>query len=251
MGHPQKSVAKVSPSSMKPTISILVPAAGCGSRAATGGNKILAPLGNEPLLYHTLRALTNNQAFPEETQALELIIAARRDEFELIQPVFSILNSQLSIRLVEGGTSRQESVFNAAKAASGDFLLVHDAARPLVSPSLIKRVIEAALQSGAALAALPCPDTVKQAKDGFVAATLDRSVLWLAQTPQVFRRELFLKALEKAVRDGFEGTDCASLVENLGHRVELVSGEARNFKVTYPNDLERAETILRAETLAS
>lgn len=235
---------------MKPTISILVPAAGCGSRAATNGNKILAPLGNEPLLRHTLRALTNKQAFPEETQPVELILAARRDEFELIQPVFSTLNSQFSTQLVEGGATRQASVFAAAQAAHGDFLLVHDAARPLVSSSLIKRVIEAALQNDAALAALPCPDTVKQADNGFVIATLNRSVLWLAQTPQVFRRGLFMKALEKAMSDGFDGTDCASLVENLGHRVELIKGEARNFKVTYPDDLERAETMLRAETLS-
>ena len=236
---------------MKATISILVPAAGCGSRAATSGNKILAPLCDQPLLRHTLRALTQTAAFPPETQLVETILAARRDEFDLIQPILKQLttqNSKLKTQIVEGGITRQASVFNAAQAASGDLLMVHDAARPLVSCALIKRVIEAALQNGAALAALPCPDTVKQADNGFVAATLDRSVLWLAQTPQIFRRELFLEALEKAARDGFEGTDCASLVEYLGQRVQLVPGEARNFKVTYPDDLERAAMILKAET---
>ncbi|HEY0074797.1 MAG TPA: 2-C-methyl-D-erythritol 4-phosphate cytidylyltransferase [Abditibacteriaceae bacterium] len=235
------------------TISILVPAAGCGSRAETSGNKILAPLCGEPLLWHTLRALTNLPAFPAETQPLELILATRREEWELIQPILSKLNIQNStfkIQLVVGGTTRQDSVFAAAQAARGDFLLVHDAARPLVSPLLIKRVIKAALQNGAALAALPCPDTVKQAKDGFVELTLDRSVLWLAQTPQVFRRALLLDALENAAHTGFEGTDCASLLEHLGHPVQLVPGEARNFKVTYPDDLERAETMLKAETLS-
>ena len=238
---------------MKTTISILVPAAGCGSRAATNGNKILAPLNAKPLLWHTLRALTNQEAFPAETEAIELILAARCEEFELIQPTiqqFSILNSQFSIQLVEGGATRQDSVFKAAQAAAGDLLMVHDAARPLVSCALIKRVLEAALQNGAALAAVPCPDTVKQADNGFVAATLDRSILWLAQTPQVFRRELLLEAFENAKITHFEGTDCDSLIEHLGQRVQLVAGEARNFKVTYPDDLERAEMILKAETSA-
>ena len=230
-------------------ISILVPAAGCGSRAATNGNKILAPLCDKPLLWHTLRALTNTEAFPEGTQPLELLIAARRDEFELIQPIIEKHSAFLTPHLVEGGATRQESVFNAARVARGDLIMVHDAARPMVSPQLTRRVIEAALQSGAALAALPCPDTVKQAAEsGCVAATLDRSVLWLAQTPQIFRRALFLDALEKAAQDNFNGTDCASLVEHFGHPVQLVPGEARNFKVTYPDDLERAAALLQTAT---
>ncbi len=234
------------------TISILVPAAGCGSRAATIGNKILAPLGEKPLLWHTLRALINPEAFPENTRAIELLIAARRDEFDLIQPIIEQITPHSAFgipHLIEGGATRQESVFNAAHIARGDYFMVHDAARPLVSPTLIRRVIEAAQQSGAALAALPCPDTVKQATENqCVAATLDRSVLWLAQTPQIFRRELFLEALGNAEKTNFNGTDCASLVEHLGHPVQLVAGEARNFKVTYPDDLERATALLQTAT---
>lgn len=233
------------------TISILVPAAGCGSRAATSGNKILASLHEKPLLWHTLRALTRIEAFPENTRPLELLIAARRDEFALIEPIINQLKAQnikLKTALVEGGATRQDSVFNATRAARGDMVMVHDAARPLVSAPLIKRVIEAALQRGAALAALPCPDTVKQGENGLVRATLDRSVLWLAQTPQIFRRELFLEALKNAAATDFSGTDCASLVEHLGHPVQLVPGEAGNFKVTYPDDLERAAALLATAT---
>ena len=240
---------------MKTTISIVVPAAGCGSRAVTSGNKILAPLHGKPLLWHTLRALVNSAAFPENNQLIELFIAARRDEFELIHPILHHLiprPSSLIPRLVEGGATRQESVFNAAQVARGDLILVHDAARPLVSPPLIKRVIEAAQQNGAALAALPCADTVKQATENrCVAATLDRSLLWLAQTPQIFRRELFLQALKNAAQNNFNGTDCASLVEHFGHEVQLVAGEARNFKVTYPDDLERAAALIALATSAS
>ena len=230
------------------TISILVPAAGCGSRAGTSGNKILAELCGHPLLWHTLRALTAPAAYANGTRPAQLIIAAQRNEFPLIQPLLDELfaASPFSALQVEGGATRQESVYNAARAADGDLLMVHDAARPFASPSLLRRVIEAAQECGAALAALPCPDTVKRAApDGSVAATLDRSALWLAQTPQIFRREILLAANALAVAEGFAGTDCASLVERLpGQRVRLVPGEACNFKVTYPGDLERAAALL-------
>lgn len=259
------------------TVSLIVPAAGCGSRAGTNGNKILAPLGGQPLLFHTLGALLAPSAYEPDFAPLELILAARRDEFALIQPILDQLKNPYRMKtlLVEGGATRQESVHNAIRATRGDLLLVHDAARPLVSPVLIKRTLQAARQGDAALAALPCPDTVKQAtyiddingsannsvnnsldrkSNGSattkmapiatVTATLDRSTLWLAQTPQIFRRTLLLEAFDAAAREGFSGTDCASLVEHLGHSVQLVPGEARNFKVTYPDDLERAAALL-------
>ena len=139
------------------------------------------------------------QRFLKARNFLSFLIAARRDEFGLIQPIIeqdiprSILpkGHPRIPRLVEGGATRQNRFLNAARVARGDLIMVHDAARPMVSPQLIRRVIEAALQSGAALAALPCPDTVKQAaENGCVAATLDRSVLWLAQTPADFSTRL-------------------------------------------------------------
>jgi 2-C-methyl-D-erythritol 4-phosphate cytidylyltransferase len=136
-------------------------------------------------------------------------------------------------------------VHNAARVARGDLLLVHDAARPLVPAIVIADTIATAQKNGAALAALPCPDTVKRADEsGNVAATLDRTVLWLAQTPQIFRREILLAAFEDAEQAGFVGTDCASLVERLGHKVSLVKSASCNFKVTYPDDLERAAALL-------
>ncbi len=194
----------------------------------------------------------------------ELIIAARADEFDLIRPVLSSLPHHPTTSpplLVEGGATRQQSVANAARAASGDFLLVHDAARPLVSPSLIARVCQAALTDGAAIAAIPCPDTVKVASRGdgktVIERTLDRQALWLAQTPQVFRRDIFIEALAQAESEAFEGTDCASLVEHLRgadgrplQPVTIVEGEACNFKVTYPADLERAASLITAITAA-
>src|SRR5204862_4173066 len=121
---------------MSVTVSIVIPAAGCGSRAGTTGNKILAPLAGRPLLWWTLRALIAPEAFPSGTRPVELILAARRAEFPLIQPILDDLFTPsplhpLTASLVEGGATRQESVFNAARAAHGDLLSVHDAARPL------------------------------------------------------------------------------------------------------------------------
>jgi len=252
------------------TISALVPAAGCGARANTKGNKVLAVLHGQPLLWWTLRALTDPAGIPSDAKLTEVIIAARGDELALIRPIVSALPDHPqphsattlhtpAIHLVEGGASRRQSAANAARAATGDFLLVHDAARPLLSPPLMARVCRAALDDGAAIAAVPCTDTVKQISpheskhEGKVVIerTLDRRTLWLAQTPQVFHRAILAAALARAEADAFDGTDCASLVERLVgsagqplHPVTIVEGEARNFKVTYPPDFERAAALL-------
>lgn len=269
------------------TISMVVPAAGCGVRAGLSGNKILAPLGGRPLLWWTLRALLLSARQPAEPSAqlqaaqyLEIVIAARRDEWDDIRTVLSLLDHDLScplqimeggcninpaqqrrgdlpIRLVEGGETRQQSVGNAVRHAPGDFVLVHDAARPLLAGDLIARTVQAALRDGAAIAALPVADTVKlvtaASKVGpfVVNETLKRETIWLAQTPQVFRRAILQHALERAEADSFVGTDCASLVERLRdengaalHSVTVVPGEERNFKVTYAADLQRAAALL-------
>lgn len=257
------------------TITAVVPAAGCGARAGLSGNKILAPLGGRPLLWWTLRTLL------QAGQCAEIVIAARRDEWDDIRTVLSRLDHDLSqplqvieggyhvnpaqrqrsdfpVRLIEGGGTRQQSVHNAVRAAAGDFVLVHDAARPLLSSDLIARVVQAALRDGAAIAALPVSDTVKSvaektSKNGRIVVneTLKRETIWLAQTPQVFRRAVLQEALERAESDGFSGTDCASLVERLLdesgaalHPVTVVAGEERNFKVTYAADLQRAAALL-------
>ena len=216
---------------------MVVPAAGCGARAALNGNKILAPLLDRPLLSWTLAALL--KARPNE-----IIIACRNEERAAIQNAIE-LAGQSNIVLVEGGATRQDSVLSAVRAAQSEWIVVHDAARPCVSLELIEATLAVAKESGAAIAALPVSDTVKRAgADGFIAQTLDRNEIWLAQTPQVFGREAFLAALESARSEGWQGTDCASIMERAGHRVSLVRGDAENLKVTYAADLERAAAIL-------
>ncbi|HEX8834696.1 MAG TPA: IspD/TarI family cytidylyltransferase [Abditibacteriaceae bacterium] len=242
-------------------ISLVVPAAGCGARANLNGNKILAPLLGKPLLWHTLRGLTELFVSPKynrisNTSTVEVLIAARRDEWETVQSVWNDLALPLPFRLVEGGATRQDSVRSAVEAARGKYVAVHDAARPAVTAELFERVFEAAQRCGAAIPALPVSDTVKQARAGStdetsIAQTLARETIFLAQTPQIFRRAILLEAFESAARNGFVGTDCSSLVERLTsldgtpkYAVALARGDERNLKVTYAADIERAAAYL-------
>jgi 2-C-methyl-D-erythritol 4-phosphate cytidylyltransferase/2-C-methyl-D-erythritol 2,4-cyclodiphosphate synthase len=155
-------------------------------------------------------------------------------------------------RAVAGGAARADSVRNGLAAAEGAaVVLVHDAARPFATPDLAARVAEAAARDGAALAAVPVTDTVKRAAAGpsgapRVAATLDRSTLWLAQTPQGFRRDLLLSAYVAAGAGASTATDECALVEAVGAPVTLVPGEPGNFKITGAEDVERARAALEA-----
>ena len=175
------------------------------------------------------------RGLPPRSRPLQFLESADQTRDENAMPIV----------LVEGGATRQDSVWNAVRATKSEWVLVHDAARPCPSRALIESVRDAATATSAAIAALPVSDTVKRAApDGSIAQTLNRDQIWLAQTPQVFRRELFLAALESAAREGWQGTDCASIMERAGHQIMLVPGEAENLKVTYAADLERAAAIL-------
>ena len=227
------------------TISVIVPAAGCGARAALNGNKILAPLLEEKsVLFWTLSALCDVDYGAE---LLEIIVVARADEFEAISQVRAQLETSKPFFLVEGGTTRQDSVFEGIQKAQGDLVLVHDAARPCVAEKVIRPTVAKAQETGGAIAALPVSDTVKRADSAQnIAQTLNRSEIWLAQTPQVFRRDLLVGAFQRARNDGFQGTDCASIMEHARHDVALVKGDINNLKITYAADLERAAAILKA-----
>jgi 2-C-methyl-D-erythritol 4-phosphate cytidylyltransferase len=152
---------------------------------------------------------------------------------------------------VSGGETRQDSVACGIRALArvvenAEWVLVHDAARCLVLPEDAEAVLACARETGAAIPVVPVADTVKEVEGERVVRTLDRSRLVATQTPQAFRVSLLREALEKAERDGFLGTDCASLVERLGVAVRTTPGRPENYKVTGPSDLERAVDVLRA-----
>jgi len=239
---------------------VIIPAAGLGTRMApmpvgTKGEQKKAPpskqfteLGGTPILIHTLRKFAAVDAVSEIWIALrESEIAGFRSRLE--SEANDVLKKK--VELVVGGEHRQQSVenaLNAVAAAADDIVLVHDAVRPLVSREIIQEVIDAAEKYGAAIAALPAVDTVKQVErtaDGaLIKATIPRAGIVMAQTPQGFRYGVIKKAFDEASADGFLGTDEASLVERSGHEVAVVMGSPRNIKITAPADMELAEFYL-------
>lgn len=215
----------------------VIVAAGSASRMG-GIDKVMAPLGGEPMILRTVRAFEDCEAVKE------IVIVTRED---LMGPIAELCSGFTKIRsVVQGGSSRQESVKLGLLALSKEVRLaaVHDGARPLVSGELIDKVIRAAHSYGAAAPAIPVKDTIKVFEGGFIAVTPDRSTLRAVQTPQVIDRDLLLGALEKAEQEGTALTDDCSAVEHIGMRVRLVEGEERNLKVTTPLDLKIAELLL-------
>ena len=220
----------------------LLPCAGSGSRAGTVQPKQYQTVAGRPMVLHTLDAFAR---VPRITQVLAVLAPG--------DMVLSSLNAPCSIADC-GGATRAESVFNglnhllAGGAAPHDWVLVHDAARCLITPEQIDAQIDACLPDAiGGLLALPLPDTLKQACDGRVDATIDREGKWLAQTPQMFRIGALRDALAPHAASGFAGiTDEASAMEAAGHAPLLVRGSAQNFKVTYPEDFALAEAVLRS-----
>jgi 2-C-methyl-D-erythritol 4-phosphate cytidylyltransferase / 2-C-methyl-D-erythritol 2,4-cyclodiphosphate synthase len=221
-------------------VSAIVAAGGRGSRFGGRALKQLVPVGGRPILERSVRVLATHPAVGE------VIVAVPQDVFE--NPPGYLRGAR--IRVVAGGPRRRDSVANAfgAVAPDTDIVVVHDAARPFASADLISRAIAAAAEAGAAIAALVASDTVKVAGPAqagpaeaghYVRETLDRASIYLAQTPQAFRRDV----LRDALAIGGDGTDEAALAERAGHRVRIVDGEVTNIKITTPDDLPLAEAI--------
>ena len=218
----------------------VIVAAGSASRMG-GIDKVMAPLGGEPMIVKTVRAFQNSEAIAE------IIIVTRQD---LVAPIQQLCREMDKVRaVVTGGASRQESVWLGLNAFSGKIQLaaVHDGARPLISWELIDRTVRAANSYGAAAPAIPVKDTIKVERSGLVESTPDRSRLRAVQTPQVFDFDLLRGALQKAREDGAGVTDDCSAVERLGMKIRLVEGEERNLKVTTPLDLKIAELLLEEQ----
>jgi len=229
------------------SVAALVLAAGRGERLGHALPKAFAPLGGRSLLARSLAALASS---PEIDLVLPVVPAA---ELERARALCAELPTRAKcLSPVAGGRERQDSMRAglAALPPGVTHVAVHDAARALVRPHDVTRVVEAARRHGAALLAVRVTDTVKRVRGGVVVETPDRSECWAAQTPQVFRAELLREALAKADTAGFVGTDDAQLVERLGVAVHVVEGDPENRKVTAPADLAWAEARLAARAAA-
>jgi len=224
--------------------SAVVPAAGSSLRMGAELRKPLLLLDTIPILLHTLWRLRCAAG------CAEIALAVHPEDVGFYTPERrEVLLAEFSVKaIVPGGQSRQESVLTALEATSTSvpLALIHDAVRPLVKVDLMERVAARAAECGAALAAVPAVPTIKDvAPDGHVVRTVPRQTLWVAQTPQAFRRELILEAHHRARREGFVATDDASLVERTGYPVMVVEDCCENLKITTPADLAVAEAILR------
>ena len=224
--------------------SAVIAAAGSGTRMqdSVGRTKQLMELCGLPVIVRTLLA------FQECGLINEIIVAARSDEIDIYDQFREKYNLTKLVRVVEGGETRQESVLKGFEAISdkSEFVAIHDGARCLVSAGIIENVLRAAYNYGAATAACRVSDTVKKCDfNGFIAETIDRDSLWLAQTPQIFKTELYRAAAYVAREEGFKATDDNLLAEYVGFPVKLVNCGSDNIKITTPADLAVAEVMLR------
>lgn len=226
---------------------MLLLAAGRGTRFGGTLPKAFLRLRGEELLVHCARRLA--AALRDDDRAQAIVVVHANDRATHLAECRGRLERALGATpwlAVEGGASRQESMQRgfAAVDPDADLVLIHDAARALVPTTAVRACIEAAARVGAALLAIPATDTPKRVADGLVQATVDRTGMWFAQTPQIVRPDLLRRAFAAASAAGFEGTDDVALVERLGEPVAVVPGTATNLKITHPEDLAFAEAIL-------
>jgi len=219
----------------------LIVAAGSSSRMQGVANKIKAPLIDRPLIVHTLAPFMQEGS----VAAITLVVAAR--EVADMRRIVAESGTGKAVTVIAGGATRQESVCLglASLPPECDLVAIHDGARPCLSDASLAAVIAAARRTGAALLAVPVKDTVKRVRCGGEVDTPERGELFLAQTPQVFRRDWIEVAHAQAREHGLQTTDDAALVTACGHQVTVVPGDYRNIKVTTPEDLPLAELFLR------
>jgi 2-C-methyl-D-erythritol 4-phosphate cytidylyltransferase len=217
-----------------------------GSSRRMGFNKLLAPLCGVPVLRRALEAF-------QKCDAVDEIIVVAGDEVG--EAVESWCRADGGVRaplrklrgVIAGGEERHLSVWAGLQAVSAQaaIIAVHDGGRPLITPGQIARCIEAACEHGGATSARPVTETMKRADDaGCITESIERRNAWIMETPQVFRRDLLMRAYEKVMRDGALVTDEVSAMQHLGERVIVVSNESPNPKITFPSDLEQAEKWL-------
>ena len=218
-------------------VSAIIPAAGSGERF--GEEKQFKLLSGRPLFFHTLKL------FLQSDYIDEIIVAVPSANVDSTHRDVLSMSAGKPVKVVAGGTRRQDSVKNGIDVSDSDSTLVciHDAARPFVTEDLIQRSISACEFADGAVVGIPSKDTVKFSENGLVKETLDREKIWLAQTPQCFHKNKLLQALYYAETENLTGTDESALMEAMGFSIKLVEGDSNNFKITTKDDWIRAERV--------
>lgn len=233
---------------MKATV--LIPAAGTGRRMGGSVNKQYLELAGKPILAHTLTLFENHP------QVENIYVIVPIDDIAYCQKnIIDRFKFNKVQRIIAGGVERQDSVRNGLNAITEDGfnqqcrpILIHDGARPLFDCKRLSALIEAVEESGACTVGVPVKDTIKDVENKTITGSPDRSRLWQAQTPQGFQYHLIREAFDRADADGFVATDDTSLVERLGHPVQMLEGDYRNIKVTTPEDILVAVALLGGRT---
>jgi 2-C-methyl-D-erythritol 4-phosphate cytidylyltransferase len=224
-------------------VTALIPAAGMGRRMGNAVAKQFLPLGDKPMLAHTLLAFQRASGIDEI-----IPILSEEDMESCLRDVIELYHITKVKTLVVGGRERQDSVANGLKKVEKDasIVLVHDGVRPFVTQEMIKESVEFAKKGECVAVGVPLKDTIKEVDDkGIVRSTLERSRLWAIQTPQTFPVKILRRAYEESYRNKTCGTDDATLVERTGGKVRVIMGSYENIKITTPEDLLVAEEILK------
>lgn len=207
----------------------IITAGGTSSRFGTG-NKLLEKIYGKEVIKYTIEAF-------EKADVDEIIISANKS-------IIPELSSMFNHKITEGGSTRQASVYNGLKAIEkSDFVLIHDGARPVITPEIINRTIDLVKEKNAVSVMTKTIDTIKEVQDGKIIKTIDRSKLYNTQTPQAFRYDLIMSAHEKLKGQNF--TDDAGMLEALGYDVYIVDGSYKNIKITTQSDIELAKIFLK------
>ncbi len=231
------------PYNTMPHVSIIMAAAGIGVRMGGDVKKPYLLIKGKPILQHSL------EKFLDVDGVREIILVMAQSEVEEIGGEWAerYKDRGVSVKIAPGGRRRQDSIYEGLQHLEPDteIVLVHDAVRPIVTREMIEAVINKSATSGAAILAVPVNATVKEVEGkGRVIRTVDRGKLWLAQTPQGFKKDILERAYDALVEEDAEVTDDAQAVERLGHPVEIVPGSHTNIKITTPDDLTIAEALL-------
>ena len=220
--------------------SVVIVCAGNSTRMG-GANKILLPLGDRLVIGVTMLA------FERCESVKEIVIVAREDDIPAIKAEAEAAGVTKLVACTTGGATRQESVINGVKLISkeAELVAVHDGARPLVKPEHIEKVIKDASVFGGATLGAPVKDTIKIVEDGLITDTPPRKSLYITQTPQIFKRSLYFEGIDFALEHGLDFTDDCQLVEAIGGKVAMTVGDYTNIKITTPEDIKIAETLLK------
>lgn len=219
-------------------VSAIILAAGSGSRF--GGEKQFKKLKGVELYKYSFNKFLNC------SDINEIVLAVPEDRLAYVKMEIESIKSSKNLLVASGGPSRQESVKNSVLATSqhSDLVCIHDGARPFFSEALIKQSINACLSNDGAIVAIPNYDTIKTCVKGYVEKTIDRNDVWMAQTPQVFWKTKLLKAIDFSEKSNAKVTDESSMMESLDFQISVIKGNANNFKITSPEDWERASNLV-------